>query len=384
MICTARLKVFCDDKILLSNLSYKITISSFANRILINNINNKPKTYGGKLDKNGCTKVYNCIQTDLIHVELILNGSLLKTVPVLALVNGTFSKSSYTLKTATGTTNKAESNRVSVNVKNELEIALENLHATAVYFGNNFLAHDSHLREIYVRETKKMSERYLQLVKDGKMTVKEAASEATNLRNEILEATRKRNSPVGRAIAEKEKLLTKTLNEFMEYYALQEKNPKLFDELKSKGRNTIDNYVKASAKQGNPIFNSLDTSQKNRVFYSILKGSGKTNSGFNSKIPYMKWGGRAIGVLSIAYAGYEIWNAENKEKEIYRQGVTIGGGIAGGAGGGAAAGAICGPGSPICSGVGIIIGGAIGGYAAYKIVDAFDKELEAFTAWTVF
>ena len=257
MTYTARLKVFCDDKTLLSKLSYIIKISSLKNRVMINS---KPTTYGGKLDKNNCTKVYNCNQTDLISVDLMLNNSILKTVPVLALENGTFSKSSYTLKTATGTTNQAESNRVSVKVKNELEIALENLHATALYFGNNFLAHDSHLRGIYVRETKKMSERYLQLVKEGKMTVKEAATEATNLRNEILEATRKRNSPVGRAIAEKEKLLTKTLNEFMEYYALQEKNPKLFDELKSKGRSTIDNYVKASAKQGNPIFNSLDTS----------------------------------------------------------------------------------------------------------------------------
>ncbi|HGW3737237.1 hypothetical protein KTI94_14000 [Acinetobacter baumannii] len=37
-----------------------------------------------------------------------------------------------------------------------------------------------------------------------------------------------------------------------------------------------------------------------------------------------------------------------------------------------------------CSGIGILIGGAIGGGAAYQLVDAFDKELEAFTAWTVF
>ena len=77
--------------------------------------------------------------------------------------------------------------------------------------------------------------------------------------------------------------------------------------------------------------------------------------------------------------------AENKEKEIYRQGVTIGGGIAGGgAAGGATAGLICGPGSPICSPVGVIIGGAIGGVGAYLLVDAFDEELEAFTQWSLF
>ena len=98
----------------------------------------------------------------------------------------------------------------------------------------------------------------------------------------------------------------------------------------------------------------------------------------------MKFGGRVLVVISIAYEGYEIYTAENKEKETYRQGITIGGGIAGGAAGGATAGLICGPGSPICSTVGVIIGGAIGGVSAYLLVDAFDEELEAFTQWTLF
>lgn len=372
MTYTARLKVFCDNKDILSKLSY-----TFANTTTRQN-------YGGKLDSNGCTKVYDCNKLDLIFVELLLNNSKLARVHVPALENGEFNKSTFTLKSTTGSTKKTESNKVPVKVKNELEIALDNLNGTVIYFSKNFLSHDSHLREIYVREAKKMSDRYLQLVKDGKMIVKEAATEATNLRNQILEATRQKNSPIGRAIAEKEKLLTKSLNEFMEYYALQESDPKKFEQLKNQGRSTIDNFAKASAKKGNPIFNSLDAAQKNRVFYSILKGAGKTNEGFNAKIPYMKWGGRALIVFSFAYAGYEIWNAENKEKETYRQGITIGGGIAGGAGGGAVAGAICGPGSPFCSVVGVVIGGAIGGYGAYKLVEAFDKELEAFTAWTVF
>ncbi|UNW06720.1 hypothetical protein MOV98_15095 [Acinetobacter variabilis] len=52
--------------------------------------------------------------------------------------------------------------------------------------------------------------------------------------------------------------------------------------------------------------------------------------------------------------------------------------------GGAIAGGICGPGSPICSTVGVIIGGLAGGYGAYKLVEAYDEELEAFTEWTLF
>lgn len=98
----------------------------------------------------------------------------------------------------------------------------------------------------------------------------------------------------------------------------------------------------------------------------------------------MKPAGRVIVFFSIAYAGYEIYNAENREKEIYKQGATIGAGVAGGAAGGAIAGGICGPGSPICSTVGVIIGGIAGGYGAYKLVEAFDEELEAFTRWTLF
>ncbi|CAA0215876.1 putative membrane protein [Acinetobacter baumannii] len=87
-----------------------------------------------------------------------------------------------------------------------------------------------------------------------------------------------------------------------------------------------------------------------------------------------------ISVLPIVF-----WREMlNIKKEIYRQGASIGAGIAGGAAGGAIAGGICGPGSPICSGIGTLIGGAIGGIAAYQLVDAFDKELEAFIAWTVF
>ena len=73
-----------------------------------------------------------------------------------------------------------------------------------------------------------------------------------------------------------------------------------------------------------------------------------------------------------------------KEKEIYKQGATLGEGIAGGAAGGTIAGGICGPGSPICSTVGVIIGGVIGGITAYQLVEAFDEELEAFTKWTLF
>ena len=234
-----------------------------------------------------------------------------------------------------------------------------------------------------MREIKKMSDGYLEAVKKGSISVKDAALEATDLRNQILDATRKKNSAIGLAVSQKEKALGKTLEQILEYYAMEINDPHKFNALKS-NRAAIDSHIKEIIKAKQSYFKKLKVPDQNKVYYSVLKGSGKSNKSFNSKIKWMKFGGRVLVVISIAYAGYEIYNAENKEKETYRQGITIGGGIAGGAAGGATAGLICGPGSPICSTVGVIIGGAIGGVSAYLLVDAFDEELEAFTQWTLF
>lgn len=372
MTYTARLKVFCDDKNLLANLKY-----SFFNEMT-------KEKYGGKLDSNGCTKVYSCNKLDLIYIYLISNNTNLLRVRVPALEKGEFNKSSVKLPSTIGATKKAESNKVLVKVKNELEIALENLHGIAIYFGNNFLAHDGVLRQAYIKQIKQMSEQYLIDVKQGKISLKKAAKEANQLRNSILEATRKKNSPIALAASQKEKMVAKTLEQFLEYYALKLKDPDLFEKLKKQSRYALDNFVKKSTGLENSYFRRLSSSERNKVYYSVIKGSGRSNGWFDKAAKVMKPAGRVIVFISIAYAGYEIWNAENKEKEVYKQGATIGAGIAGGAAGGAIAGGVCGPGSPICSTVGVIVGGVIGGYGAYKLVEAFDEELEAFTKWTLF
>ncbi len=372
MTYTARLKVFCDNKDILSKLSY-----TFANTTTKQN-------YGGKIDSNGCTKVYDCNKLDLIFVELLLNNSKLARVRVPALENGEFNKSTFTLKSTTGTTQKTESNKVPVRVKNELEVAIENLHGTAIYFGNNFLAHDGALRQAYIKQIKQMSDQYLIDVKNGKIALKKAAEEANQLRNSILEATRKKNSPIALAASQKEKMAAKTLEQFLEYYALKLKDPKKFEQLKSQSRQILDNFVKSKVGTKDSYFEALSKADQNKVYYSVIKGSGSSNGWFDKASKVMRPMGRVIVFISIAYAGYEIYNAENREKEIYKQGATIGAGIAGGAAGGAIAGGICGPGSPICSTVGVIVGGIAGGYGAYKLVEAFDEELEAFTQWSLF
>ncbi|WP_407639206.1 hypothetical protein [Acinetobacter larvae] len=198
------------------------------------------------------------------------------------------------------------------------------------------------------------------------------------------DSERGNHSPIALAVSQKEKMVAKTLDQFLEYYALKLKDPNLFEKLQKQLRKDLDNFVKKSAKSENSYFSKSSKSEKNKVYYSVIKGSGSSNGWFDKASKFMKPAGRVIVFISIAYAGYEIYNAENKEKEFYKQGATIGAGIAGGAAGGAIAGGIYGPGSPICSTVGVIIGGIAGGYGAYKLVEAFDEELEAFTKWTLF
>lgn len=257
MTYTARLKVSYDNKDLLSKLSY--TLLNMTTQ----------KSYGGKIDPNGCTKIYNCNKLDLIFVELILNNAKIARVRVPALENGEFNKSIYKLKSTTGITKQAESNKVPVKVKNELEIALEALHGTALYFSNNFLDHDSSLRIAYMKAIKKMSHDYLKDVENGRMTVKDASKEAHTLRNDILEQTRKKNSPIALAVSQKEKIAAKSLDQFLEYYALKLKDPDKWKRLKDQSRQTLDHYVKASTGTRNSYFQALSTADKNKVFYSV-------------------------------------------------------------------------------------------------------------------
>ena len=88
-------------------------------------------------------------------------------------------------------------------------------------------------------------------------------------------------------------------------------------------------------------------------------------------------------VVTIAYAAYEISNADNKAKETIKQGASIGGGIAGTALAGLAVSAVCGPGAPVCAIALLIAGGIAGGLAASAVTDYFDDELEEFTKWSV-
>lgn len=62
--------------------------------------------------------------------------------------------------------------------------------------------------------------------------------------------------------------------------------------------------------------------------------------------------------------------AEDKERQIAKEGATSGAGFVGGMIGGAVAGLACGPGAPVCVAVGVFVGGAA---AALGTDFAFDS-----------
>ena len=74
--------------------------------------------------------------------------------------------------------------------------------------------------------------------------------------------------------------------------------------------------------------------------------------------------GRGLIFVSVAFAVYNVATAENKGRQVVKEGATAGAGVLGGMAGGAVAGLACGPGAPVCVGVGIFVGGAIAALGA--------------------
>jgi hypothetical protein len=69
--------------------------------------------------------------------------------------------------------------------------------------------------------------------------------------------------------------------------------------------------------------------------------------------------GRGLIWLSVGIAFYNIWQAEDPGMQAVREGAIFGAGLVGAAAGGAVAGLVCGPAAPVCSGIGVLVGGAL-------------------------
>lgn len=193
------------------------------------------------------------------------------------------------------------------------------------------LSIDPRLRLEYSRLIKEMANDLTTKVNAGLINWEQAAREAHDTRNLIMEMIRSRSTPLGRAMAERLKLTGKSLNELVAKKTIQIFGP-------------------------HANFNNISISQQNQVYAAIVESAGKSNHQVNLKMMRLSRVAKGLVVLSIAISIYEIYESDDKVSETGRQIAINGAGVLGAAAGGAVAGLACGPGAPIC----VMIGGFAG------------------------
>ncbi|MES2887741.1 MAG: hypothetical protein V4739_06980 [Pseudomonadota bacterium] len=204
------------------------------------------------------------------------------------------------------------------------------------------MAVDSTARLTYMRQIKAMSDELSAEAKAGRITWAQAAAEAQEARNAIMEITRSRTTPVARALAESLKAEGKTLAELLA------------------GR-TVTMYGKDAR------FELLSPMQQNAVYAEIVKSAGKSNPKVTGTMMKLRHAGRGLIFLSLAISVYEIAEAEDKVDAAKKEGAIAGAGVAGSVVSGALAGLVCGPGAPVCVTLGAFIGGSLAAFGMSMI-----------------
>jgi hypothetical protein len=216
------------------------------------------------------------------------------------------------------------------------EKEIESIEAQLANIGT-YLTIDSSARLAYTREIKSMADRIRTEATSRRISWAQAAQQAQEARNLVMEVIRARSSPLGQAIAQRLKANGKTLNEII-------------------ARQTV------KAHGNGAVFSSLSISQKNAIYAAVVTSAAKSNVSVTNAMSRLSFAGKGLLGLSIALSVYDIAIANDKvaatKLEIARTGASITGGIAGGA----LAGLACGPGAPICVAVGAFAGGALAAF----------------------
>ncbi|MGF1836788.1 hypothetical protein [Photobacterium sanguinicancri] len=182
-----------------------------------------------------------------------------------------------------------------------------------------------------------MSEELKRHVLNGKITWVQAAEQAQEARNVIMDLIRSKSSPIGLSIAQRLKSEGKTLNDLV-------------------ARKTSQLYGRSK------VFSRLTAEQQNKVYSEIVKSSGKSNPKVTSTMKRLSAAGRGLVLISVALSVYTIASSDNKLEAAGKEVVINGAGIGGGIAGGALAGLACGPGAPVCVSVGAFVGGALAAF----------------------
>jgi hypothetical protein len=207
--------------------------------------------------------------------------------------------------------------------------SLRLLRSEVINFSTRFIT-DSAVRANYVAQCEQFSQELINRVMKSEIMPEAAANEANILRNGLLDAARLQSSDIGRAAAEAEKATGLSIQALKEKYA-----QRMFQR----------------------EFSQLAAEEQDSVFIEIVRAAGRPNPRFNALARGLGKGGRALLVVAIAFSVYNIASADRPGREAVKQGVGLGAGLAGSMAGGALAGLACGPGAPICVGVGVFVGG---------------------------
>jgi hypothetical protein len=150
------------------------------------------------------------------------------------------------------------------------------------------------------------------------------------MRNQIMEQQRAKSASLGRAMA---------------------KN------LKAKGVALDDILEKLATKMHGKPFAELDNVKQTAVYMEVVESAGRARPSASRFAARAGAAGRALFILGIGLAVYNIANAEDKVWQTGRELAGMGGGFAGGAAAGALAGIWLGP---IGVGIGVVVGGVAG------------------------
>lgn len=233
--------------------------------------------------------------------------------------------------------------------------AIEAFEAAAARFSIYSIA-DARVRENYMINIRRMSKEIGSLVDSKQITVKEGAEFCNKMRNSILLESRSVTSPHGLAVAVKKKPHGMPLHEALDKYA---------------------------QKVHKSSFSSLSEQRKNRIFYEIVQSSARDNEAITVANKRLKVIGKVGLLVTGVLATHAIIYAENRPKEMVKQGLGIGGGIFGGFLAGLAVSSICGPGAPFCAVAVVLAGSIAGGVAGGQVADTLDDELEEFSRWNI-
>lgn len=180
------------------------------------------------------------------------------------------------------------------------------------------------------------------MVSSGKISWAQAAEQANETRNLIMDVVRNKSTPVGKSIAQKLKQEGRTLNEII--------------------------AKKSTTLYGSKVsFKDLSLEKQNKVYSGVVTSAGKSDPKVTMAMKKLSHAGRGLIFLSIALSVYTVATAENKIDAAGKELAITSAGVGGGIAGGALAGLACGPGAPVCVTVGAFVGGALAAFGVGMI-----------------